>query len=49
VIEGTLGAADLELVRRYLALNRQAILDHWEERTDGVELSRALKRLDDQE
>jgi len=38
--EGRPGPADLELVRRYIALNRQAI-----QRTDGVEFSQALKRL----
>jgi hypothetical protein len=32
-------------VRRYILLNRQAILDHWNEYTDGVELIRALKSL----
>jgi hypothetical protein len=45
LIEGALGERDLELVRRYIALNRNAILDHWNERTDGVELAGALKRL----
>jgi len=45
VKEGRLNAEDLELVRRYIALNRQAILDHWNEKTDGVELSKALKPL----
>jgi hypothetical protein len=45
VIEGSLSAEDLDLVRRYIVLNRQAILDHWREKTDGVELSRALRRL----
>ena len=46
VIEGeNLSAQDLALVRRYILLNRQAILDHWNEYTDGVELIRALKSL----
>ena len=45
VKEGSLSAADLDLVRRYIAQNRAAILDHWHERTDGVELSRALTPL----
>ena len=45
VIEGDLSAQDLALVRRYILLNRQAILDHWNEYTDGVELIRALKSL----
>jgi hypothetical protein len=45
VVEGHLGAGDLALVRRYVTLNRQAILDHWRETTDGVELARALKAL----
>jgi hypothetical protein len=45
VLEGWLPASDLALVRRYIALNKQAILDHWREKTDGVELSQALKRI----
>ena len=45
VIEGRLGAADLALVRRYIMRNRQAILEHWAEQTDGIELGRALQRL----
>jgi hypothetical protein len=45
VIEGQLDAADLDLVRRYIVLNRQAILDHWHEQTDGAEVIRALRRL----
>ena len=45
VLEGRLDAADLDVVRRYIALNKQTILDHWLERTDGIELSRALKPL----
>jgi hypothetical protein len=45
VIEGTLSATDLDLVRRYIALNKQAILDHWCEKTDGAEVIRALRRL----
>lgn len=40
-----LSADDLDQVRRYIALNKQAILDYWYERIDGVELSRLLKRL----
>jgi len=46
VVEGELSAEDLELVRRYVVLNRAAILAHWREETDGVELSRALKPID---
>lgn len=45
VVEGRLDAADLALIRRYIMLNRDAILDHWREKTDGLELSRALLRL----
>jgi len=45
VIEGDLDAADLDMVRRYIVLNRAAILDHWQEKTDGAEVIRALKRL----
>jgi hypothetical protein len=45
LVEGALSPGDLALVRRYVALNRQAILDHWNETTDGVELARALAPL----
>jgi hypothetical protein len=45
IVEGRVDAADLDLVRRYIAFNKSAILDHWHEKTDGVELSRALKPL----
>jgi hypothetical protein len=45
LVEGELSAEDLELVRRYVVLNRAAILDHWREETDGVELTRALRPL----
>jgi hypothetical protein len=45
VVEGSLSAEDVRLMQAYIALNRQAILDHWYEVTDGVELSRALKPL----
>jgi hypothetical protein len=45
LIEGDLSADDLELVRRYIALNRRAILDHWDGKTDGVELVGALRPL----
>jgi hypothetical protein len=45
LIEGELGAEDLELVRRYIVLNREAILAHWREETDGMELTLALKPL----
>jgi hypothetical protein len=42
---GRLAAADLAFVRRYIALNRKAILDHWAEKIDGSELVKALKRM----
>lgn len=45
ILEGELSANDLEFVSRYIALNREAILDHWNETTDGVELANALKPL----
>jgi hypothetical protein len=45
VLEGRLDAADLDVVRRYITLNKQTILDHWQERSDGIELSRSLKPL----
>ena len=43
LIEGQLDGADLEQVRRFIELNRDAIIDHWLERTDGIELSRSLR------
>jgi hypothetical protein len=49
LVEGELSATDLELVRRYIALNREAILAHWHEKTDGAELTRALKSLTNRE
>ena len=45
VIEGRLSAADLNRVRRYIALNRAAILDHWVGQTDGADLSNSLRPL----
>jgi hypothetical protein len=45
VMEGRLSAADLAAVRRFIALNKAANVDHWHERTDGIELSRALRSL----
>ena len=44
-IEGHLSEADLAQVRRYIALNRQAILDHWVGQTNAADLSRGLKPL----
>ena len=40
-----LDATDLDLVRRYIALNRAAIMDHGRGLTDGLELAAALERL----
>jgi hypothetical protein len=45
IIEGQLSAVDLEQIRRYIAINKAAILDHWRERTDGIELSRSLQPI----
>lgn len=45
VKEGQLDAADLEVVRQYIALNKRAILNHWQGKTDGLELLRALKPI----
>lgn len=49
IVEGWLSAADLDLVRHYIMLNRAAILAHWREATDGVELIKALKALEEEE
>ena len=45
VSEGRLSAEDLELVQRYIKLNFRAIMAHWREETDGVELAQALRPL----
>jgi hypothetical protein len=45
VVEGELTRNDLDLVRRWIDLNREAILAHWREETDGVELGQALRAL----
>ena len=45
VMEGQLSVADLFQVRRYVALNRTAILDHWVGRTDSAELAHNLRPL----
>jgi hypothetical protein len=42
---GSLSTGDLDLVRRYIVLNRAAILDHWSGKTDGVGLVGVLKAL----
>lgn len=45
VLEGELARRDLDLVRRWIELNRSALIEHWEGHTDGVELARALRPL----
>ena len=45
VAAGHLTQPDLDLIRRYMALNRRAILDHWNGETDGLELAVALVKL----
>jgi hypothetical protein len=45
LLHGQLSRSDLEQVRRWVELNRAALLDHWEERTDGMDLIEALKPL----
>lgn len=45
LIEGDLNADDLESVRRYITLNKEAILSYCKEMADGVELLRAVKSL----
>lgn len=45
LMEGYLTSKDLTAVRQWMDLNRSAILDHWNEVTDGNELVRALKPL----
>jgi hypothetical protein len=45
VVAGGLSGGDLTLVRRWLALNQQAVLDHWNALIDGVELGQRLQKL----
>jgi hypothetical protein len=45
LLEGQLSAADLAAVQRWIVLIRAAVPDHWNGRTDGVELARALRPL----
>ena len=45
LLHGRLSRSDLDQVRRWVELNQAALLDHWEERTDGVDLTEALKSL----
>ena len=45
VVAGHLSAADLRAIAQWAALNEQAILDHWNGLTDGVELGQQLRRL----
>jgi hypothetical protein len=45
VVAGRLSAADLRAVTQWIALNEQAILDHWNGLTDDVQLARQLRPL----
>jgi hypothetical protein len=45
VVAGRLSDADLRLVAQWLALNRDAVLDHWNALIDGVELGQRLQKL----
>jgi hypothetical protein len=45
VVVGHLSAADLRAIAQWVALNAQAILDHWNGLTDGVQLGQQLRRL----
>jgi hypothetical protein len=47
LVAGSLGGDDLAQVRRYIVLNRQALLDYWHERSDSLELCCALQPLSD--
>jgi hypothetical protein len=40
-----LSAADLRAIERWVDVNWNALLDHWEERIDGAELVKRLQRL----
>jgi hypothetical protein len=45
VVDGRLSAADLRLVAQWLALNHDAVLDHWNALIDGIELGQRLQKL----
>jgi hypothetical protein len=45
LIEGTLAAPDLEVVSRWIELNREAIIGYWDGALDTLELAQALRRV----
>jgi hypothetical protein len=47
VVAGRLSAADLRAVTAWLTLNEAAVLDHWNELIDGIELAQRLLKLPD--
>ena len=42
LIKGSLDATVINAVERWIALNAQPLLDHWDGRTDSVDLVRSL-------
>jgi hypothetical protein len=46
LVAGDLSPALLEQVRRFIALNRDALVDYWEHRIDTRELDQRLKSID---
>jgi hypothetical protein len=45
VVAGALSATDLRVVGQWLALNHDAVLDHWNALIDGIELGQRLRKL----
>lgn len=47
VLDGAIGDDELGAIRRYIDLNRDAILLYWHGLSDGVELAENLKKLEE--
>src|SRR5262249_23751118 len=45
VVAGTVDPALLEQIRQFIALNRDALLDYWEYRTDTAQLQQRLRPI----
>jgi hypothetical protein len=45
LLEGSLGAEELEAVRRWIGLNRDILLAYWEGKADTAELIQRLQRI----
>jgi hypothetical protein len=46
LVEGNMSSGLLEQVRRFIALNREAIIDYWENRIDTCQLVQSLRAIE---